>query len=150
MLSYFRNLFSHVRRGLEGRTHPQAEYAKALLQYKIVVVCQRDDWETHFRLMEAIIGGGMVMTDHVSNLPDGFEDGKSVVVYRSLVDLERKILYYLENDKERKAIAQNGWDTALARHRSWIWLEDFVLGPETQRRRQPGVQHNCSGAGDES
>mmetsp|Transcript_55108 Transcript_55108/g.165060 ORF Transcript_55108/g.165060 Transcript_55108/m.165060 type:complete len:892 (-) Transcript_55108:44-2719(-) len=117
------------QRDAEGRNSPQLDYAKALLEYKIVVVCQRDSHETHYRLMEALISGALVFTDPVHYLPDGFEDSKNIVVYNSLDDLEHKTLYYLQNDKERETIARNGLNLAITQHRARNWLEDFILGP---------------------
>jgi hypothetical protein len=38
------------RRKKAGRQVAQEDYAAALLQYRIVVVCQRDHWEGHYRL----------------------------------------------------------------------------------------------------
>eukprot|EP00567_Pseudictyota_dubia_P009565 CAMPEP_0197446832 /NCGR_PEP_ID=MMETSP1175-20131217/11673_1 /TAXON_ID=1003142 /ORGANISM="Triceratium dubium, Strain CCMP147" /LENGTH=860 /DNA_ID=CAMNT_0042977997 /DNA_START=1930 /DNA_END=4512 /DNA_ORIENTATION=+ len=131
------------QRSVAGRKEPQGDYAEALLQYKIVIVCQRDSHETHYRLMEALISGALVMTDPVHYFPDGIEEGRHIVVYRSLDDLEDKILYYLKNDKEREAIARNGWNVALQRQRSWHWLEDFVLGPwPTKDEPLPMIEPN--------
>ena len=58
-----------------GRNKAQELYVATMLQYKIVVVCQRDLWEGHYRLMEALAGGAMVMTDPMHPLPFRIEDG---------------------------------------------------------------------------
>ena len=110
-----------------GRNFVQSDYAAALLEYKIVVVCQRDTHETHYRLMEALISGAMVMTDPANFFPEGIEDGRSIVIYRSVAELKEKILYFLENENERKMIARNGRAIMLDRHRSWQWLEHMLF-----------------------
>lgn len=114
-------------RGSNGRNSPQEDYARALLEYKIVIVCQRDSHETHYRLMEALISGAMVMTDYAHYFPEGIEDGHSIVVYKSFNDLQGKVMHYLSHDAERKRIARNGRNTMLEQHRSWHWLEGMVF-----------------------
>jgi len=115
-------------RGPTGRQHAQGAYLEALLDYKIVVVCQRDKWEGHWRLMEALLGGGMVMTDPMHPLPYLFEDGKSVIVYKSIAELKEKILYFLGHEDERLEIARRGHEIAMNHHRSWHIMERIVLG----------------------
>ena len=103
-------------------------YAAALLSHKIIIVCQRDSWEDHYRLMEALAGGALVMTDPMHPLPAGIEDGKQLVVYESIAALKDKIKYYLEHEEERLEIAQSGHDVAMSRHRSWHRMEELVFG----------------------
>ena len=112
-----------------GRNFAHAEYVHAMLSYKIIVVSQRDEWEGHYRLMEAMISGAMVMTDPMVYLPAGFEDGFNVVVYTSIHDLKQKIQYYCraEHEKERLTIARAGVDLVMSRHRSWHYMEDYIL-----------------------
>ena len=98
------------------------------MESKIVVVSQRDIWEDHYRLMEALVCGGMVMTDPMSSLPKYLEDGVSVVVYRSLSELRDKVWHYLRNGEERTAIARRGHRIALDHHRSWHGLERILFG----------------------
>jgi hypothetical protein len=50
-------------RAQKGRFGVSKDYAKIMLQSKIVVVTQRDQWEDHFRLFEAITSGAMVLMD---------------------------------------------------------------------------------------
>jgi hypothetical protein len=45
-----------------GRNQAQRSYLAKLFDSKIVVVSQKDDWEDHYRLMEAMVSGAMVMT----------------------------------------------------------------------------------------
>uniref|UniRef100_A0A7S4N310 Spore protein YkvP/CgeB glycosyl transferase-like domain-containing protein n=1 Tax=Odontella aurita TaxID=265563 RepID=A0A7S4N310_9STRA len=111
-----------------GRNRIQAAYAHELLKYKIVVVCQRDKWEEHYRLMEAFAGGSMVMTDPMHPLPVYIQDGKNVVVYNSLAELREKIIYYVNHTDERLEIARRGHETAMLHHRSWHGIERIVFG----------------------
>ncbi len=111
-----------------GRNAVNENYAAALLSHKIIIVCQRDGWEDHYRLMEALAGGALVMTDPMHPLPAGIEDGKQVVVYESIAALKDKIKYFLEHEEERQEIAQSGHDVAMSRHRSWHRMEELVFG----------------------
>jgi len=111
-----------------GRSEIHDSYPIGLLHYKIVVVAQRDFHEGHFRLMEALIGGALVMTDPMHPLPYMLEDGKSVVVYTSLEDLKAKIRYFLEHEEERLAIAGRGFEVASTHHRTWHFMERLVFG----------------------
>ena len=72
-----------------GRNKAQELYVATMLQYKIVVVCQRDLWEGHYRVMEALAGGAMVMKDPIHPLPFRIEDSTEVIVYRSLAELKK-------------------------------------------------------------
>jgi len=131
-----RNVFANelgVRWG-EGRNFVQEGYAKALLKCKIVVVAQRDHWEGHYRLMEGLVSGALVLTDPMHPLPYKIEDGKNVVVYKSISDLRSKILYYLENKKERLELARNGYDVAMKYHQNAQWMERMIFGNWASRQ----------------
>lgn len=116
--------------GERGRSSPQVEYARELLKTKIVVVAQRDTWEDHWRLFEAIISGALVMTDTILAMPDGLVHRESIVMYSSLEELKEKLGYYLDpsNEAERIAIAAKGRFVAMDRHRSWHRMEEIALG----------------------
>ena len=120
------------RRSRPGRNSVQKEYVDTLTSTKIVVTSQRDRWEDHYRLMEALATGALVMTDPMSSLPRYFKDGESLVVYHSLAELKEKILYYLDHDDERLAIAKKGHWIAMNHHRSWHGLERIIFGDWTK------------------
>ena len=115
-------------RAKKGRTGVHVDYAQALLDYKIIVTAQRDVYEDHWRLFEALISGALVFTDPMLDYPYGIEDGTNIIVYKSFNDLQDKLYYYLTHDKERKEIARNGRIMALEHHRSWHRWEDLILG----------------------
>ena len=116
------------QRGRVGRTNANLDYVKSLLQHKIVVVCQRDNYEDHLRLFEALLSGALVMTDPMLDLPPGLVDGESIVIFRGLGDLIKKILFFLENDEERMKLAKRGLQAALQRNRESHRWEDLLLG----------------------
>jgi hypothetical protein len=114
--------------GGSGRTSLQLGYVQALLQSKIVVVAQRDQWEDHYRFFEAIIGGALVLTDPMLSLPKGYVNGTNIVIYESFDQLRELILYYLEHPEERLEIARRGWELAVREHRSYHWMEKLFFG----------------------
>jgi len=42
-----------------------------------------------------------------------FEDGKEIVMYRSLEEMVEKVQYYLEHEEERRQIAHAGYEKVL-------------------------------------
>lgn len=111
-----------------GRNGVTDAYVHALLEHKIVVVAQRDKWEGHYRLMEALAGGALVMTDPMHPLPYLLRDGVNVIVYSSLEELKKKILYYAQNEQKRLEIAARGHHVAMNHHRSWHVMERIIFG----------------------
>jgi hypothetical protein len=114
----------------DGRRGTDSSYVDTMLSSKIVVVSQRDDWEDHYRLMEAMVSGAMIMTDAMLTLPDGYENGVSLIEFNSVDDLLSKIDYYLDpkHASQRLAIAKEGRKLALERHRSWHRMEELIFG----------------------
>jgi hypothetical protein len=111
-----------------GRRGVKLEYIEALLDSKIVVVTQRDDWEDHYRLFEAVMSGALVLTDRMLGIPDGLVNGTSIIEFATEEDLKQKILYYLAHKDERVAIAGRGREVAMTRHRTWHRIEDVIFG----------------------
>ena len=110
-----------------------------MIRTKIIVVAQRDEWEGHLRLMEALASGAMVIADKTLAMPSGLVDGESIVLYDSAQSLKDAIYYYLnpKNDKERLSIAKRGWEVAMGRHRSWHRVEEIIFGKPQSQVDQP-------------
>ena len=108
----------------------QFDYIEEILQCKIVVITQRDEWEDHYRLMESLASGALVMTDSMVALPEGLVDKVNIVVYDSPKMLKELIKYYLkpENKNKRKKRASRGYNLVMGRHRDWHRLETLLFG----------------------
>lgn len=108
----------------------QFKYTWELLHCKIVVITQRDEWEDHYRLMESLASGSLVLTDPMIALPAGLVDRVNIVVYESPKVLKELIKYYLkpENEKERRRIAYQGYRLVMGRHRCWHRIEELLFG----------------------
>lgn len=127
----------------QGRRGVVDDYIEMLLSTKIVVLAQRDRWEDHYRLMEALISGSLVLHDFMHGLPAGLENGTSIVEYTTPANLESLIKYYLEHDEERIEIGRKGREVAMKRHRTWHRIEEVIFGEilSTCESKPPGG--NC-------
>lgn len=125
-LTLFANIVGN--RGKLGRTTVNWDYVRAMLEFKIVVVAQRDRHEDHYRLFEALISGAMVMSDPAMSLPYGVVHNETIILYRSMSQLQNQIIYYLDHPEERLRIARAGLELALNHHLGRNRYEDIILG----------------------
>jgi hypothetical protein len=126
-----------------GRKKVSPDYIQAMLTSKIIVLAQRDKWEGHFRLMEGLLSGALVLHDPQVYWPYGIVDGESIVVYHSVFDLKEKILHFLDpsNEEERIAIAQRGREVALSKNRQNKNLERLLTFDENKYVNDYGVSY---------
>lgn len=79
----------------------------------------------NMRCWEALGCGALMLAD-VGNYPAYMEDGKNMITYSNVDDMVKKIVWFLNNEAERREIAQSG-TIMLAQHyskeRQW---NDFV------------------------
>lgn len=68
--------------------------------------------------------GGFLLTDYSPDLEEYYKVGKEVECYRSIEEMIDKIRYYLSHDKERKAIANAGYNRTLREH---TWDKRFEI-----------------------
>lgn len=68
------------------------------------------------RIWDVLGSGGFLLTNFQIELLDFFENGKDLVWFDSLADLQQKAGYYLKHEDERKAIAANGLENVRANH----------------------------------
>ena len=110
-------------------------YVDMLLSYKIVVIAQQDEWEDHFRLMESLASGALVLSDAMVAPPVGLKNRTNIVFYDSSLSLIRLLSYYLDpkHKSERLAIARRGCRLAWGRHRSWHAAESLIFGKPLTR-----------------
>ena len=60
--------------------------------------------------------GAMLLTDQAQMLETLFEIGKEIVTFDTVDDLQKKIVHYLENESERVAIANQGYERVGSEH----------------------------------
>eukprot|EP00977_Amphora_coffeiformis_P018460 scaffold6506_cov171-Amphora_coffeaeformis.AAC.8 len=141
------NLTAHI--GLagpalkKGRHSVSDAYVDIMLDSKIIVIAQRDQWEGHYRLMEALVTGACVLHDFMHGLPAGLQNGTSILLYKTQQELENLILYYLEHDEERIEIGRRGREVAMQRHRTWHRMEEVIFGEILTKCESKPPGGNC-------
>jgi spore maturation protein CgeB len=60
--------------------------------------------------------GGFLLTERVPHLEDYFELGREVAVFEQADDLAAQARYWIENEEERRPVAEAGYQRVLAEH----------------------------------
>ena len=60
--------------------------------------------------------GGFLLTDRVPHLERYFEPGREIGLYEDTADLAEQVIYWLENDERRAAVAEAGYRRVLSEH----------------------------------
>lgn len=90
-----------------------------------------ENYANNMRLFEATGVGTMLLTDHKENLGEMFVIDKEVVTYRTAEECREKVVYYLNHDEKRKAIAHAGQQRTLSDHTYQQRIEELldIMGP---------------------
>jgi hypothetical protein len=90
--------------------------------------------DINMRTFEVMGSGSFLMTNWIPTIEELFEDGKHLVLYRSLEEMVDKAKYYLDHDEERERIAQAGYEEVMKRHtiqhRVDVILSEFLKSRE--------------------
>lgn len=119
-----------------GRNTVDPAYVRALLSAKIVIVTQKDDWEDHYRLLESLGCGALVVHDRMLAPPRGYIHGENILFFDTMEELEKLVVQYLENDDLRLSVARKGRELAMQRHRAWHRMEEVLFGRPLTSVRQ--------------
>ena len=79
------------------------------------------------RTFEIAACGGFQLVDERSELPDLFTPEEEIVTFKSVNDLRRKIIHYLEHDEERRRIAERSRARVLAEHTLEHRMQEMLL-----------------------
>lgn len=74
------------------------------------------NYANNMRLYEATGCGAMLITDYKDNLNELFKIGGEIEIYHNADELIDKISFYLENESQRKKIAEAGQKRTLTEH----------------------------------
>ena len=96
----------------------QALFDEAAQKYAESKVCFNISMtnDLNMRTFEIMGTGSFLMTSWIPTIEEFFEDGKHLVLYRSLDELIDKTKYYLDHDTEREKIAQAGYEEVIKNH----------------------------------
>lgn len=78
------------------------------------------------RALEVMGSGGFLLTNLQTDFLDFFVPGEEFVYYDSYEDLMTKVEYYLSHDKERKEIAQNGYENVKKYHNYQVRFDEIL------------------------
>lgn len=68
------------------------------------------------RVFEVMATGSFLLTNWVPTIEELFEDGKHLVLYKTLDEAVDKAKYYIAHDEEREKIAQAGYEHVIKNH----------------------------------
>lgn len=85
---------------------------------------------TPLRVLDIMACHGFCLTTYRKDLLRHFENGKELVIFEGKEDLLRKVDYFLEHEKEREQIAENGYQKIKKYHTYSIRLKEMfrILG----------------------
>lgn len=106
----------------------QLNYVDELLDCKMVVIAQRDEWEDHYRLYESLASGALVLMDTMLAIPAGLKNKTNVAIYDDLESLQSQLKFYLKEENRRVSIARRGMELALGYYRAWHRIEELIFG----------------------
>lgn len=89
------------------------------------------------RIWDILGSGGFVLSNYQSELPTLLSVGRHLDSYASMEELTEKCEYYLSHDKERREIAQCGYEEVKARHTFPMRISEMLSlafhSPDTER-----------------
>lgn len=91
------------------------DMVNAINSYKIHLNCNISN-DINYRTFETTGCNTFLLTNYTPGLEKLFDIGKEIIVYDSIEDLDNKVKYYLENDKEREEIALAGYNRSKKDH----------------------------------
>ena len=112
-----------------NRDKNSPRYLSVLKRSKIIVTAGPGDWEGDFRMWESLASKALLFVDPIyTPVPFPFKDGEDLIVYDSTKEDEfwNKINYYLNNPREARRIAMNGYFKAIHYHR-YVNRVDYVF-----------------------
>ncbi len=107
------------------------EYFRLLKRSRIVVTCSPGRWDGDHRTWESLANGALVFIDKIYfPLSHPLIDGKHCIFYEpsdnGLMELWKRILYYVENQKEAEVIANQGHKFAMKYHRTSNRIDEIL------------------------
>jgi spore maturation protein CgeB len=105
------------------------EYYKILSESKISINFSYgiNCHQTKGRVFDSIFYECLVIEEKNSQITNFFEPGKEIVFFENKEDLLNKILYYLENDFERKSICRNAKKKLLEKYNPKKFWENLLI-----------------------
>lgn len=116
MFEEFPNFWFGKKLSRYVKNENQADDCADIFRKSRIVLNPPTKADVNMRLFEATASGSFLLTEWVPGIDDLFEDGKHLVLYKTVEEAIEKAKYYLEHDKEREAIAKAGMEHTLKHH----------------------------------
>lgn len=118
----------HMRRFNEP---DMREYFRLLKRSRIIVTCNPNKWEGDHRTWEAFANGALVFIDKIyTPMVHPLIDGKHCIFYEmsdlGLEELQKKILYFLEETDHAAEIAKVGHEFTMKYHRASNRIDEIL------------------------
>jgi spore maturation protein CgeB len=91
-------------------------YNESKISLNISFASEGDKIQIKGRDFEATGCGGLLVTNDSKEIAEYFVPDEEIVTYRDADSASEKIKYYLENEDERKRIAQKGYERVIKEH----------------------------------
>jgi spore maturation protein CgeB len=101
------------------------DMVESINEYKIHFNRNISD-DLNYRTFETLGCKTFLLTNETPGLKDLFDIGDHLVTYDSVFDLLEKINYYLNNEKERELITNNGYDHVIKNHTFLERMKEFI------------------------
>ncbi|MFC2040567.1 glycosyltransferase [Chloroflexota bacterium] len=80
---------------------------------------QRWEKQVKGRVFQVCMAGGFLLTEYAPGTEKYFDIDKEIVCFENAEEMTDKIIYYLNHETERRAIAQAGWKRATGEYTSF-------------------------------
>lgn len=111
------------------------EHSKIVCQSKINLNFSEGDG-TSDRIYKLMASKGFVLTQPWKNIELDFKIGIDLDIFTSIEDLKTKINYYINNDKLREQIAENGYRT-VQKYRRINWAYKIITQIKLDEKNEP-------------
>ena len=78
------------------------------------------------RIWDVLGAKGFLLTNYQAEIPLYFKEGEDLVCFDGIEDLKEKTAYYLSHEKERRAIAENGYQKVKKHHTYVNRIEEIL------------------------
>ena len=115
--------------GREGRNSIQMDYYKKMFHSKIVITCNPNNWEGDYRTWEALSTGALVFVDKMfTPIVNPLINEKHLIFYDkdNLLELKKKIIFYLNNKDLATKISQQGNEHVLKYHKPSDRIDEIL------------------------
>jgi len=131
-ISFIGNIYGNRQSIVEKVRHPiklisnayGSKHAEEVSRTRINLnICTADGASD--RVYKILAAKGFLLTDDWEGREEAFTDGKDLVIYKDIDDLNEKITYYLENPEEAAKIAESGYD-CVQKYSRMEWAKKII------------------------